>query len=107
MCSIIFVCSVTSDSLYAQNTDIEFFETKIRPVLVKHCYECHSSETGKAKGGLKVDSKDAARVGAIMMEWWQHLESVGGDKVEKIIPGAFHGAKLFGYGKQVKGKSAI
>jgi len=37
----------------------EFFETKIRPALVTHCYECHSSESGKARGGLKVDSRDA------------------------------------------------
>ena len=24
----------------------DFFEAKIRPVLVKHCYECHSEEAG-------------------------------------------------------------
>lgn len=37
----------------------EFFETKIRPALVTHCYECHSTESGKARGGLKVDTRDA------------------------------------------------
>lgn len=37
----------------------EFFETKIRPALVAHCYECHSTQSGKARGGLKVDSRDA------------------------------------------------
>ena len=25
---------------------IEFFENKIRPVLVEHCYSCHSDEGG-------------------------------------------------------------
>ena len=36
----------------------EFFEKKIRPALVKYCYECHSIETGKTRGGLLVDSRD-------------------------------------------------
>ncbi len=40
-----------------------FFESKIRPVLVKHCYECHSVESGKSKGGLRLDSKQGIRAG--------------------------------------------
>lgn len=42
---------------------VAFFENKIRPVLVQRCYECHSVESGKTKGGLLVDSKDALRRG--------------------------------------------
>lgn len=38
---------------------LRFFESRIRPALVTHCYECHSNESGKARGGLKVDSRDA------------------------------------------------
>jgi hypothetical protein len=34
----------------------EFFEKRIRPILVDHCYKCHSA-TGKIKGELRVDSK--------------------------------------------------
>ena len=30
-----------------------FFESRIRPVLLKHCFECHSAE--KIKGGLRLD----------------------------------------------------
>lgn len=33
---------------------IEFFERKVRPILVGHCYSCHSAETN-TKGGLRVD----------------------------------------------------
>ncbi|MCR9197681.1 MAG: PSD1 and planctomycete cytochrome C domain-containing protein [Planctomycetaceae bacterium] len=40
-----------------------FFESNIRPVLIKHCYECHSAESGKARGGLKVDSAEALHRG--------------------------------------------
>jgi len=35
---------------------IEFFEKKVRPVLVKYCYTCHSASTN-AKGGLRVDDR--------------------------------------------------
>jgi len=36
---------------------IEFFESKIRPVLVTHCYECHSAKSSKLKGSLYLDSR--------------------------------------------------
>ena len=37
---------------------VEFFETKIRPVLVQHCYKCHSEASGKElKGNFRLDSK--------------------------------------------------
>ncbi|MDF1849558.1 MAG: DUF1553 domain-containing protein [Verrucomicrobiales bacterium] len=35
---------------------IEFFESKIRPILAQECYECHSEAT-KAKGGLLLDTR--------------------------------------------------
>ena len=37
---------------------IEFFEKKIRPILVNHCYECHSMASKKTKGGLSLDTRD-------------------------------------------------
>ncbi|WP_169979859.1 DUF1553 domain-containing protein [Tautonia rosea] len=46
--------------------EFEFFETKIRPVLVDKCYRCHSAEAeqaGKLKGGLKLDDRDSLRLG--------------------------------------------
>ena len=36
--------------------DLEFFETKIRPVLVAECYECHDAK--KQKGDLRLDYRD-------------------------------------------------
>ncbi len=51
----------------------EFFERKIRPVLVEHCYECHSTTGKKIKGGLVLDS----RAGVIK----------GGDTGAAITPG--------------------
>ncbi|MEY5014771.1 MAG: hypothetical protein RIS92_1129 [Verrucomicrobiota bacterium] len=34
-----------------------FFESKIRPALVEHCYECHSADK-KQKGGLVLDTRE-------------------------------------------------
>ncbi len=42
---------------------IAFFEKKIRPVLIENCYECHSAEAKKAKGGLSLDTRDGFRKG--------------------------------------------
>lgn len=36
--------------------EVEFFEKKIRPVLVAQCYKCHSSESKEVKGKLLLDS---------------------------------------------------
>ena len=36
---------------------VEFFEERILPLLKQRCYECHSHEFGKAKGGLVLDSR--------------------------------------------------
>ena len=42
---------------------IEFFEKKIRPVLVEQCYSCHSADAKKLKGKLLLDSREAALKG--------------------------------------------
>jgi hypothetical protein len=41
----------------------EFFEKQIRPILVRHCYECHSGDPKKAKGGFVLDTQDGPRKG--------------------------------------------
>ncbi len=42
---------------------ISFFEQKIRPVLVKHCYKCHSGQAKKLQGKFRLDSRDLIRKG--------------------------------------------
>ncbi len=53
--------------------DFDFFERKVRPLFVEHCYECHSTASGKSKGGLLLDSRQG----------WQS----GGDSGPAIVPG--------------------
>lgn len=42
---------------------LNFFEKNIRPVLVEHCYKCHSAESDKVKGGLTLDTKQGSLLG--------------------------------------------
>ncbi len=53
------------------SADVEFFEKKVRPVLVTHCFKCHGN--GKMKGGLSLASRDG------MLQ--------GGDSGPTVVPG--------------------
>ena len=43
--------------------DRTFFENRIRPVLVEHCYECHSADSEEVGGKLLLDTSDGIRTG--------------------------------------------
>ena len=58
----LFAGQLNCSSICAED-DLEFFERKVRPVLVKHCYECHSADSRKLGGGLLLDSRDGVRQG--------------------------------------------
>ena len=57
----------------ASATGIAFFEKQIAPILKRRCYQCHSHESGKAKGGLVLDSRHG----------WEQ----GGSEGAAIVPG--------------------
>jgi len=42
----------------ADSDGIEFFEKRIRPVLVEKCYACHIAASEKSQGGLLLDSHE-------------------------------------------------
>lgn len=52
---------------------IEFFEAKIRPVLVRECYECHAADAKQVNGGLLLDHQ------AGLLK--------GGDSGPSVVPG--------------------
>lgn len=63
---------------FAQEPDqheagLAFFESNVRPVLIRHCYECHSAQEGTAEGGLQIDTRSAIRQ--------------GGDRGPTVVPG--------------------
>ncbi len=47
----------SASAVAADSAGVTFFEEKVRPVLVEHCYSCHSAEAKKLKGNLYLDSK--------------------------------------------------
>jgi hypothetical protein len=61
MSSLVLLTMVGSAT--AQDAGVEFFEKKIRPVLVEHCYKCHSHDAKKHRGELYLDSKVGLRKG--------------------------------------------
>lgn len=50
-----------------------FFESKVRPLFVKHCYQCHSEQSKLAEGGLLLDRRSG---------WLK-----GGDSGKAVLPG--------------------
>ncbi len=52
---------------------IEFFEQKIRPVLVANCYQCHSATSKELKGELRLDTREGIRK--------------GGEQGKAVVPG--------------------
>lgn len=58
---------------HSNSAGVEYFEKFVRPLLIRHCYECHSDGDQKQKGGLRLD----VRAG------WQ----AGGDSGPAVIPG--------------------
>jgi mono/diheme cytochrome c family protein len=52
-------CAAGPDA--AGSKQIEFFETKVRPIFAEKCQKCHGAD--KQKGGLRLDSRDAVLKG--------------------------------------------
>lgn len=73
---------------------LEFFEKKIRPVLIEHCYSCHSADSKDLKGGLRLDLKAG----------WEQ----GGDSAEPVvIPGKADESLLIQSIRHAEGVSAM
>ncbi|MCY2968597.1 MAG: PSD1 and planctomycete cytochrome C domain-containing protein [Planctomycetota bacterium] len=66
-------CAAGRPALSHADDDAEFFEKKVRPILVSRCEACHSSAKGKTSGGLALDSRKGWRA--------------GGDSGPPIVPG--------------------
>src|SRR5262245_41696722 len=70
---ILLLALSPSAPVAASDPGVAFFEQKIRPVLVEHCYECHSAQAKKLKGGLLLDTQAGLRK--------------GGDTGPAVVPG--------------------
>ncbi len=69
---VLFVSAASAAEIPAEQ--LHFFEEKVRPILVEHCYKCHSADAEKLKGDLRLDTRAG----------WQK----GGDSGQpSILPG--------------------
>ena len=62
--TIILVCGAadaSADDKTFSSRQLDFFENKIRPLLVQHCLECHGP--AKSENGLRLDSRSAILLG--------------------------------------------
>lgn len=57
----------------ADDAGMEFFEKRIRPLLIEHCLKCHAQDAKKLGGGLLLDSRDGVQK--------------GGDSGAVVVPG--------------------
>lgn len=51
----LFVATALVSRVASQSPDFDFFERKIRPLLIERCYECHSGGAKRLEGGLRLD----------------------------------------------------
>ncbi len=78
---IVFLLHGIANAQQISAEQSKFFESKIRPVLIRECYSCHSQQAGQQKGGLRLDTK-------VRME-------TGGDSGPAIVPGNLHESWLW------------
>lgn len=69
------VCGQTNTSWAEVQSaqEADFYERRIRPILVEHCYECHSEQAQEQQGGLLLDRRAG---------WLK-----GGDSDKAVVPG--------------------
>ncbi|MEZ6151016.1 MAG: PSD1 and planctomycete cytochrome C domain-containing protein [Pirellulaceae bacterium] len=70
---------VRAEQTQSREQQADFFESRIRPVFVAHCLECHAVDT-EASGGLLLDSRQG----------WQ----AGGDSSNAIVPGDVEASRV-------------
>jgi hypothetical protein len=78
--SVVWACfavllsgAATGMVIGADKTGAEYFEKQVRPILAARCFECHSGQIAKPKGGLRLDSRSSALK--------------GGDTGPAVVPG--------------------
>ena len=66
-CSILGTCWIGVAAHVAAQTDdaahLEFFERRVRPLLVKHCFACHGTAIETPQGNLRLDQRDGLMKG--------------------------------------------
>ena len=70
---VVFACLLPAIAAGDDAEGLDFFEKKVRPVLVERCYECHSSQAKKLEGSFSLETRDGLLK--------------GGDRGPALVPG--------------------
>lgn len=62
-CLMIVAGTLASLGTTPSQESLDFFERRIRPVLVESCFDCHSPDGSRLRGGLRVDHREALLTG--------------------------------------------
>ena len=55
--------AIDAQDARSKQLSVEYFERKVRPLLARHCYECHSTAEGPDNGELILDTAAGIRQG--------------------------------------------
>jgi Protein of unknown function (DUF1553)/Protein of unknown function (DUF1549)/Planctomycete cytochrome C len=79
---LLIVCAAAAFAAEPQSdpVGVDYFESRVRPVLVEHCYKCHSAQSKSLKGGLRLDGMAEMRK--------------GGDTGPAVVPGDIEASLL-------------
>jgi cytochrome c553 len=64
--TFLLLVAIAHPAVADDRAGVDFFEKSIRPILVEHCYSCHSAEAAaqkKLRGGLSLDTRSGVRTG--------------------------------------------
>jgi len=81
-CGLVASALAVAADTVAADAGIDFFEAKIRPVLIRECYECHAADAKQVHGGLLLDHQ------AGLLK--------GGDSGAAVVPGKVDESLLIG-----------
>jgi mono/diheme cytochrome c family protein len=59
----VLLCATCAAAGGADEAGVQFFESRVRPLLAEHCYRCHSADAEEVKAGLRVDSREGLIAG--------------------------------------------
>ncbi len=70
---VVLLLPVSVATAQDQDAGVEFFESRIRPLLSDHCFACHSADAETLQAGLSLDHRDGL--------------TTGGDSGPAVVPG--------------------
>ena len=96
VCALSTCHATWGDEAQSSNSSVALFESKVRPILVEHCYDCHGN--GESEGNFTLDHFGSPKEALTDADlWWRVMKnlragvmppidssSLGGDELKTI-----------------------